>query len=292
MAEVCKPGSGWEDQQIKSTDAPEFTGEEVSDALRGVLASKAWVEAKRQQWGETSPAYVARILAEFPDISNDTLIMPKWIEAAIARELERNRRPKLGADIARYGDDTTTIYRREGGWVRKYHEHAKTDTMVTAGHIAKALRDIAAERDLNDFPTAVIDEVGVGAGVLDRLQEQGLDVAGFNGGSEPRDKERFVKRPCRALLEDPGGVRGRAGRPRQGRRRARRPARCDQVVGRLEGPDQDREQGGHAQARPPLPRPRGRLRLLVGRPRSGERTDRRNARAYSAREVDFLTEPM
>ena len=105
MAEVCKPGSGWEDQQIKSTDAPEFTGEEVSDALRGVLASKAWVEAKRQQWGETSPAYVARILAEFPDISNDTLIMPKWIEAAQARTIKRNGRPVLAWDIAHFGED-------------------------------------------------------------------------------------------------------------------------------------------------------------------------------------------
>ena len=130
MAEVCKPGSGWEVQQIRSTDTPEFTGEEVSDELRGVLASREWVEAKRRQWGETSPAYVARILGEFPDISDDTLIMPKWIEAAITRNLERTRRPKLGADIARYGDDKTTIYRREGGWVRKYWEHDKADTMV------------------------------------------------------------------------------------------------------------------------------------------------------------------
>ena len=31
-------------------------------------------------WGTTSPAYVSRIIGEFPDISNDTLIMPRWIE--------------------------------------------------------------------------------------------------------------------------------------------------------------------------------------------------------------------
>lgn len=65
-------------------------------------------------WGTTSPAYVSRIIGEFPDISNDTLIMPGWIEAAQARTLERTRWPKLGADIARYGGDKTTIYRREG----------------------------------------------------------------------------------------------------------------------------------------------------------------------------------
>jgi hypothetical protein len=69
---------------------------------------------KRRMWGATSPAYVPRIIGEFPDISNDTLIMPRRIEAAQARTLERTRWPKLGADIARYGGDKTTIYRREG----------------------------------------------------------------------------------------------------------------------------------------------------------------------------------
>ena len=114
MAEVCKPGSGWEVQQIRSTDTAESTGEQVPDELRGVLASREWVDQSAGCGGATSPAYVSRIIGEFPDISNDTLIMPRWIEAAQARTLERTRWPKLGADIARYGGDKTTIYRREG----------------------------------------------------------------------------------------------------------------------------------------------------------------------------------
>lgn len=45
---------------------------------------------------------------------------------------------------------------------------------------------------MNDFPTIVVDVVGVGAGVFDRLAELGLPVAASDGGEAPFDKERFV----------------------------------------------------------------------------------------------------
>jgi phage terminase large subunit len=66
------------------------------------------------------------------------------------------------------------------------------DTMTTTGHIAKTMRDIGAEPGKNDFASAVIDVVGVGAGVHDRLVELGLPVTPYNGGEAPFDKERFV----------------------------------------------------------------------------------------------------
>ena len=54
----------------------------------------------------------------------------------------------------------------------------------------KPLRAINAEWGLNDFPDAVAGEDGVGGGVLDRLRELGLPVAGLKGGTAPIDKER------------------------------------------------------------------------------------------------------
>jgi hypothetical protein len=45
------------------------------------------------------------VLGEFPDISDDKLIMPKWIEAAPARTIKRNGRPDLAWDIARFSED-------------------------------------------------------------------------------------------------------------------------------------------------------------------------------------------
>ncbi|MER6813578.1 hypothetical protein ABT299_30285 [Spirillospora sp. NPDC000708] len=73
---VCKPGSGWIVIRISGFDTPNFTGEEVPDAVSALMLSPEWVEDKRLRWGETSPRYVAKCLGEFPEIGDDTLVSP------------------------------------------------------------------------------------------------------------------------------------------------------------------------------------------------------------------------
>jgi hypothetical protein len=68
--------------------------------------------------GINDPRYVSRVLGEFPKVSSDALIEAEWIEAAQKRSLQRTRRPHLGIDIARFGDDETVIMQREGSWAR------------------------------------------------------------------------------------------------------------------------------------------------------------------------------
>jgi hypothetical protein len=79
------------------------------------------------------------------DISDDKLILPKWIEAAQKRSVERSRRPVLSLDIARFGEDETCRHASRGRWIRLHRAQHKADTMTT-GHIAKAYRDIREER--------------------------------------------------------------------------------------------------------------------------------------------------
>jgi hypothetical protein len=164
----------------------------VPNELLPLLVSPEWVEERKIRWGVNSPIYQSKVLGEFPDLSDDTLILPRWIEAAQKRTLERTRRPIIAADIARFGEDETVIMRREGGWIRVYRAHHKADTTVTAGHIAKAMRDIDDEAGKNDWVRAIIDVPGVGGGVVDRLAELDLPVIPYNGGEAPIDKERFV----------------------------------------------------------------------------------------------------
>jgi hypothetical protein len=192
FATICKPGSGWAVKKISAFDTPAYTGEKVPAELLPLLVSPEWVEERKLRWGVTSPIYQSKVLGEFPDLSDDTLILPRWIEAAQKRTLERTRRPIIAADIARFGEDETVIMRREGGWIRTYRAHHKDDTMTTAGHIAKAMRDIDDEAGKNDWVRAIVDAPGVGGGVVDRLAELELPVVPYNGGEGPIDKERFV----------------------------------------------------------------------------------------------------
>jgi hypothetical protein len=188
FATICKPGSGWHVETISAFDTPAYTGEKGPEELLPLLVSPEWVEERKLRWGVNSPIYQSKVLGEFPDLSDDTLILPRWIEAAQKRTLKRNRRPVLSWDIARFGEDETVGMRPEGGWIRLHRAHHKADTMTTTGHIVKAHRDINDEKGLNDFPTIIVDVVGVGAGVYDRLVELGLPVVAYNGGEAPYDR--------------------------------------------------------------------------------------------------------
>jgi hypothetical protein len=235
FAQICKPGSGWHVITVSAFDTPAYTGERVPEELLPLLVSPEWVEERKVRWGVTSPIYQSKVLGEFPDISDDTLILPKWIEAAQKRTLERTRRPIIAADIARFGEDETVIMRREGGWIRVYRAHHKTDTMVTAGHITKAMRDIDDEAGKNDWVRAIIDLLGVGGGVVEppgRARTTGRSLQRRRG----TDGQRALRqRASRVLLDTARALRAGRDRHRSRRRQARCPARLDQVGHRLRG---------------------------------------------------------
>jgi hypothetical protein len=137
FAEVCKPGSGWHVQQISAFDTPAYTGEPVSDNVLENLVSPSWVAKRKQMWGDKDPRYIARVKGQFPKVSSDSLIESDWIKAAQERSLRRNRKPHLGIDVARYGDDETVIMQREGGWARIAWAGGKLSTMETVGHVGR-----------------------------------------------------------------------------------------------------------------------------------------------------------
>lgn len=150
----------------------------MPEELHEDLVSVEWVEERKLRWGIGSPIYTSKVDGEFPEISDDTLIMPSWIEAAQARHMIRNHRPRPSVDVARFGTSETVIMRREEGWARVHRAHTKTATTETTGHVVRALDDIGREPDLNDWPDVIVDEDGVGGGVVDQLREQDKPVTG------------------------------------------------------------------------------------------------------------------
>jgi hypothetical protein len=194
FAEVCKPGSGWEVQQISAYDTPAYTGEDVPQDVLENLVDPAWVAARKQAWGPKDPRYIARIDGEFPKVSTDSLIEPDWVEAAQKRSLARNRKPHLGIDVARYGDSETVIMQSEGGWARIAWAGGKLSTMETVGHVGRVKKQLNAEPGLNDFVGMAVDADGLGAGVFDRLIELGHSVTEIRGGQPAVEPEDFVNR--------------------------------------------------------------------------------------------------
>lgn len=183
---MCRPGSGWKHHKISVFDTPNFTGEDVPDDLRHLLVSPAWVDERKSKWGESSPLYISKVLGEFPEVTDDTLITPKMVRDAVELELPGLEKGRYAADIARYGSDETTLYRNRGGHIRRVWSKHKLSTMKTTGHIVTELLKHQG------MISIIVDVVGVGSGVVDRLKELKYRVVPFNGGESPRNKKRFV----------------------------------------------------------------------------------------------------
>ena len=159
------------------------------------LTSSRWVEERKETWGEDNPIYRARVLGEFPDQAEDTLISLSDIEAAAQRwaagnqaesvaDVEMPGEVVLAVDVARFGSDRSVILRREGDRVMEIRTFRDMDTMQLAGWVAAAIRETSPER-------ICVDEIGVGAGVVDRLKEQGHPVQGINVARRAQQERLF-----------------------------------------------------------------------------------------------------
>lgn len=159
------------------------------------LTTPQWVADKWRRWcgscieGEGSPLWRARILGEFPEASDDTLIPLAWVMAAHERwhELEKlnGEIPVLGVDVARFGSDESVIYECYDDRIRLAEAFRKVDTMGTAGRV-KNLK-IARKAEVVN-----VDVIGVGGGVVDRLREEGVEVAEANASHRSSEPDRFA----------------------------------------------------------------------------------------------------
>lgn len=161
----------------------------VDEAVAAGRISRPWVDQRRRQWGETSSLYANRVLGEFHADDEDAVIPLAWLEAAVERwhAWDDAGRPPvdgkrvLGVDVARGGADSTVLAHRVGVCVERLESHVREDTMRTTARVIPELSDGAA---------AVVDSIGVGGGVVDRLRELRLPVLAFTGSAKTNARDR------------------------------------------------------------------------------------------------------
>lgn len=173
--QICNHHKGYEDWGVRHVT--------LAEAIEAGRISPEWVDQRRRQWGEDSPVYQARVLGVFPEQSEDQLIRHGWIEAARESEIKVPKDGDLiiGADIARFGDDDSCLIDRRGDCAVAGEVVHGQDTMAISGRLAR--RKSAKVR---------VDEIGVGAGVVDRLKELKVKARGVNVGAAAIDREQFA----------------------------------------------------------------------------------------------------
>ena len=150
-----------------------------------------FVAEMAQRYGTDSNAYRVRVLGEFPIADADTLIAASLVDDAMVRDVALDlSHPEIwGVDVARFGNDASVLIKRRGSVVPEMPRRWRNfDTMQLAG----ALK---AEYDAQQVKPAliIIDVIGIGAGVVDRLHEQNLPILGVNVAEVASTTGRYAR---------------------------------------------------------------------------------------------------
>lgn len=155
--------------------------------------SDDFVEDIARRYGRHSDAYRIRVEGLFPKTDSDTIIPFEFIEAARALPFPEGPRPRpiWALDVARYGDDESALVARNNMSLdpEVMETWRKRDTMYTVGRVKRRYDDTSPEKRPS---VIVVDAVGMGAGVFDRLRELGLPVRDINVGNKAMDPDRYA----------------------------------------------------------------------------------------------------
>ena len=177
----------YETVQISAFETPNV--KEQSVVVPGIITLED-IADRKEEWGEESALYVGSVLGKFPD-NPDDVVVPLWAATEAAnRELASEGPVVLGCDVARHGHDKTVVVRRQGPVARIVWRVKGQDTMQIVGFLRSYC-------NAHDIETLVVDDTGVGGGVVDRLKELRLGVTRvvpFIAGGKAKNEAYFMNR--------------------------------------------------------------------------------------------------
>ncbi|HWY79519.1 MAG TPA: hypothetical protein VNW29_04115 [Candidatus Sulfotelmatobacter sp.] len=125
------------------------------------------------------------------------LITTEELEATFVGtlEIDKNKRLKLGVDVAGGGDyNVFTLRQGDQTWVESTNR--SNDTMTNVNEVVRLIDEYTltmnGEKKRLLLPEEVyIDDIGIGRGVTDRLIEMGYNINGISVGETPQDKTKY-----------------------------------------------------------------------------------------------------
>lgn len=142
------------------------------------------LEAKKIEYGIDSNRYRVRVLGDFPHSEEDAVIPFEWVETSLERDVRPlNVRPIWGLDVAYKGSDRTALAKRKGNaLMEKIRCWKGLDNMQVAGTILNEWNNTPEAQRPSEI---LVDAIGYGAGVADRLRELELPCRGINVAELP-----------------------------------------------------------------------------------------------------------
>jgi hypothetical protein len=150
-----------------------------------------FLEDMRRRYGVNSNQYRVRVLGEFPKADADTVIPFESIEAATIRDVTPSPAAPMiwGLDPARFGGDRSALVKRKGNAVPELPKVWQDLDLMQLSAMVKIEWDTT---DISKRPAEIlVDSIGLGAGVVDRLRQLELPVRGINVSESPSMKDHY-----------------------------------------------------------------------------------------------------
>lgn len=200
---------------ISAFDSPNFAGITIEQLLEmdedqiqvapwPQLTTREWVRDRYRRWGPQNPAYISRVLGEFPSQADDSVYSLEWIEYAarpqeklqeiLAELSRRGEQIHIGVDVAGPGEDETVMCARVGGVILEIRAFPGPDPRVD---LMRAVSQYRVNR-MFKLGTVLVDIDGIGYYFAQYLADQKLPVSGFRAGGKPMDAEHFVNHKAEA----------------------------------------------------------------------------------------------
>lgn len=167
------------------------------DPKRTPRVSVAWAREQIEKWGRDNPWVLVNVFGRFPPSSLNSLLGPDDVTAAFNRKLtERDiahAAKVIGVDVARYGDDRTVIFPRQGRAAFAPKVLRGKSTLEVADAVIFAYNHFNEGNEQAD--ACFVDSTGGhGAGVIDVCREAGLRVIEVNFSESASENKFFNKR--------------------------------------------------------------------------------------------------
>jgi hypothetical protein len=156
--------------------------------IKNALEGRA-VEDER--WIYMPTAYFqGRVLGEFPTQADQQVIPKAWLRSQPRLEPLEIDKFEIGCDIARFGDDRTTIFTRRGSCALDAKELRKMDNIEVETALKDAARLCAGE-NAKDIQIKIDVTGGLGSGPYDHLKAEGYTVTPVNSSSKAHNEEQY-----------------------------------------------------------------------------------------------------
>jgi hypothetical protein len=177
-------------------NSPRFAAQHVSQGPCGCPRCES--QTQIDQFGRDNPWVKSYILGQFPSASINSLLGLEDVTAAMSRTLQPHQyifsQKRLGIDVARFGDDRTTLCPRQGlqAFPAIVMRHATTNEIAARAVVGQ--QKWAKGRHPDDVLMLVDATGGYGAGVIDNLKLAGRSVISVEYAGKPNDPKFFNKR--------------------------------------------------------------------------------------------------